>query len=133
VRYEYKNFAFISEATILAAEAALCAADQGQFWPYHDTIFANQGTIFDQDTNSRRALKQIAKTLGLDTQAFNQCFNGGEHRQDVQRETSDGNAKGIDSTPTVFVNDVNLGYPTAFKDIQQVIEEELAKADVGGQ
>jgi len=106
----------------------LCAADQEQFWPYHDTVFANQGLLFDESTNSRRALKQMAKTLGLDTKAFNKCFNGREHRQDVEREAADGQAKGIDSTPTVFVNGIDLGYPHSFEEVQQVIEQELAKA-----
>ena len=128
MRFEYKNFAFISETSTLAAEAALCAADQGQFWPYHDMVFANQGLLFDQDTNSRRALKQIAETLSLDTKAFNKCFNSREHRQDLQREVSEGRAKGISSTPTILVNDIDLGYPRTFEEVLQVIEQELAKA-----
>jgi protein-disulfide isomerase len=129
VRFEYKNFAFISEASLLAAEAALCAADQGQFWPYHDTIFANQSLLFDEKTNARRALKQVAETLDLDAAAFDQCFNDREHRQDVERETEDGRAAGVDSTPTVFVNGIDLGLPESFELVQQVIEQELAKAN----
>ena len=34
----------------------------------------------------------------------------------------------IDSTPTVFVNGRDLGYPRTFAEVQQVIEEELARA-----
>ena len=128
MRFEYKNFPFLGEASTLAAEAVLCAADQGQFWPYHDTVFANQGTLFEPGTDYRRALKQMAKMLALDTRAFNRCFNGRVHRQDVQQELADGRARGVESTPTVFVNDVNLGYPESFEEIQRVIEEELAKA-----
>jgi protein-disulfide isomerase len=128
VRFEYKNFAFLGETSTLAAEAVLCAADQGQFWPYHDTVFANQDIIFEPGTDYHRALKQMAKMLELDTRAFNRCFNGRTHRQDVQQELADGRARGVESTPTVFVNDVNLGYPGTFEEIQRVIEEELAKA-----
>lgn len=128
MRFEFKNFPFLSEASALAAEAALCASDQGQFWPYHDMTFANQGTLFAEDANSRRGFKQIAEELGLDTKAFNRCFNGREHRQDVQREIAAGRALGVDSTPTVFVNGVDLGFPQSFAEVQQVIEEELAKA-----
>ena len=111
----------------MAAEAALCASDQGQFWPYHDMIFANQGTLFAEDANSRRGFKQIAELLGLDTTAFNRCFNGREHSQDVLREIAAGRILGVDSTPTVFVNGVDLGFPQSFEEVQQVIEAELAK------
>ena len=90
-------------------------------------LYANQHLLFDPDTASRRALKQIAKNLDLDTKAFNKCFNDREHRQDVEREKTDGQAKGVDSTPMIFVNDINPGYPRTFEEIQQVIEEELAK------
>jgi protein-disulfide isomerase len=128
VRFEYKNFAFISETSFLAAEAALCAADQGAFWPYHDTIFANQSTLFDAGTNSRRALRQMAETLSLDTRAFNRCFNGRERRSEVQQEIAAGRALGVDSTPTVFVNGRDLGYPRTFAEVQQIIEEELSEA-----
>lgn len=128
MRYEYKNFAFSDEASTLAAEASLCADDQGQFWPYHNMIFANQSTLFDAKTNISRALKQIAETLGLDTKASNKCFNRREHRQDVQQLKDEGRSKGVSSTPTVFVNGVKVEYPLTFERIQQVIEKELTKA-----
>jgi len=128
VRFEYKNFIVLGESSTLAAEASLCARDQGQFWPYHDTLFANQELLTKPNTNSRRALKQIAEMLELDSKAFNSCLNGRDYRQNVQREITDGRAKGVESTPTIFVNGINLGYPTSFETVQQVIEQELAKA-----
>jgi len=127
VRLEFKNFAFISAASKLAAEAALCAGDQGQFWPYHDMLFANQGVLFEKGADSRRGFKQIAEGLELDTRAFNRCLSRREHRQAVQQLLDEGRAQGINSTPTVIVNGVNLGYPRSFEDVQRVIEEELAK------
>ena len=42
VRFEYKDFAFIGPESIRAAEAAACADEQDWFWPFHDTLFANQ-------------------------------------------------------------------------------------------
>ena len=128
MRLEFKNFAFISQASKLAAEAALCAGDQGQFWPYHDMLFANQGPLFEEGADSRRGFKQIAAMLGLDTKAFNRCLSRREHRQAVQQLLDEGRAQGVNSTPTVIVNGVNLGYPRSFEDVQRVIEEELAKA-----
>lgn len=127
VRYEYKSYAFLGEASTLAAEAALCAADQEQFWPYQDTVFVNQEVLFKQGENSRRGLKQVAGMLGLDRRTFNRCFDGGQHRQDVQRELADGRDRGVGATPTVYVNEVNLGFPQTFEEVQQIIEQELAQ------
>ncbi len=127
VRFEYKNLALIGEASVLAAEAALCASDQGQFWPYYDTVFANQGTLFAQGTDSRRGLKQIARMLGLDTTAFNRCFNDRQRYQDVQQSAADARAQGITSTPTVYVNGIEVENVQSFAAIQQLVAEELAK------
>src|SRR5206468_11322854 len=41
-----------------AAEAAACAEAQGQFWPYHDRLFANPAALNDAD------LKAHAVALG---------------------------------------------------------------------
>ena len=51
-----------------------------------------------------------------------------QHRQAVQQVLDEGQAQGVDSTPTIIVNGINLGYPRSFEDVQRVIEEELAKA-----
>ena len=53
-----------------AAEAAVCAADQGKFWPYHDVLFANAGRLATTD------LKHHAAELGLDSAKFDACVDG---------------------------------------------------------
>jgi protein-disulfide isomerase len=129
VRFEFKNFAFLSEESVLAAEASLCASDQGQFWPYHDMIFANRDMLFDdQEVDSRRVLKQIAWMLDLDTRAFDQCLDSREYRQDVQQILNDGRAQGVDSTPSVYVNGLKVNLPHVWDELGPVIEQELAKA-----
>ena len=46
-----------------AAMAGLCAAEQGQFWPYHDMLFANQ-IGENVGSFSRPRLEAIAERLG---------------------------------------------------------------------
>jgi protein-disulfide isomerase len=128
VRFEFKNFAFLSDESVLAAEASLCASDQGRFWPYHDMIFANRDVIFDdQEVDSRRVLKQMAWMLDLDTRVFDQCLDSREHRQDVQQILNDGRAQGVDSTPSVYVNGLKVNLPHVWDELGPVIEQELAK------
>ena len=57
----------------MAAEAAACAGDQGKFWEYHDTIFANQFGE-NQGAYSMERLAKMAEMNGLDMGQFTSCF-----------------------------------------------------------
>lgn len=43
VRYIYKHFPILGDASIITAQAAECAGKQGDFWSLHDWLFANPG------------------------------------------------------------------------------------------
>jgi protein-disulfide isomerase len=84
-----------------AANAALCANDQGKFWPYHDWVFANQYTEASGAFTKDR-LKAIAHAMGgLDNAKFDSCVDGGSHNSEVQAEKPPAGANG---TPTIVVN-----------------------------
>ena len=125
VRFEYRDYAFRGPEAVRAAEAAACAADQGAYWRYHDTLFLNQSGP-NSFTDAR--LKQMAETLGLDTTAFNQCLDSGEKRAGVEASTAEAQAQGIDSTPTIFVNGTEVAEWHDFNAVKQAIDAELAGA-----
>ncbi len=81
-----------------ASEAALCAADQGKFWEYHDKLYQNQGTIDDA------SFEQFATQLNLDTARFHDCFAGHIYAKHVEQDYEDGFAAGVRGTPTFFIN-----------------------------
>ncbi|MBK8617464.1 MAG: thioredoxin domain-containing protein [Anaerolineales bacterium] len=41
VYFEYRAYPIIGPESSWAAEGAYCAGDQGRFWEFHDTLFAN--------------------------------------------------------------------------------------------
>ena len=85
-----------------AAEASLCASDQGKFWEYHDTIFANQQTL------DETSLKSYAQQLGLDSATFNACLDGDEKASEVSKESQQGIKAGGQGTPYfVVINNKN--------------------------
>jgi protein-disulfide isomerase len=59
-----------------AARAAMCAAEQGQFWAFHDTLFHWQNLFGNQAFPQNRILTGVAN-LGLDRGAFDGCVRGG--------------------------------------------------------
>ncbi len=64
VQFVYRDFAFLGQESIKAAEAARCASDQGKFWEYYDYLFTHQNGE-NQGNFSNAYLKSFAKELGL--------------------------------------------------------------------
>ncbi len=44
IRFAFGNFAFLGPESFRAASAALCAADAGKYWEYHDLLYTNQAS-----------------------------------------------------------------------------------------
>jgi len=80
-----------------AAEASLCAAQQGKFWELHEKMFANQAAITVED------VKKYAAGLGLDTAKFDACLDSGSTAAQVAAETGEGAGIGIRGTPGFLV------------------------------
>jgi protein-disulfide isomerase len=109
-----------SEQAALAAE---CADEQGRFWEYHDTLFANQGGLAFTDSK----LKEYARKLKLNPRTFGECLDSGKHREKVEGETAVAASLGARGTPTFFVNGRLLVGAQPFEAFRTVIEEELKK------
>lgn len=99
-----------------AAEASLCANDQGKFWQYHDLLFKNQ----DQLTVTN--LKAYASSLGLDTTKFNTCLDSGTKAATIQQDVADATAGGVSGTPTFFVNGQVVEGAQSFSAFQQYLQ-----------
>ena len=104
-----------------AAEASLCANEQGKFWELHDKMFDDQTKLAVSD------LKATARQLGMDGKKFDQCLDSGryvEHVQNVQRE---GQRAGVNGTPAVFINGVELkGGSVPYSVVEAAIQQELS-------
>jgi len=85
-----------------AAEAANAANAQGKFFEYIAVLFKNQKAL---DVPS---LKKYASDLGLDRARFDAALDRGVYASEVNKDVEDGEMYGIGSTPTIFVNGVQL-------------------------
>ncbi len=103
VRLVFKNFAFLGQESVWAAEAAYCAAEQGGFWAYHDKLFASQRGE-NLGAFSKPNLVRFARELGLKTEDFQRCLDSGRYRQKIRDELREGEAQGVTSTPSFIVN-----------------------------
>jgi protein-disulfide isomerase len=103
-----------------AAEAAGAANAQGKFFEYINLLFKNQSAL---DVAS---LKKYASQLGLDRTRFDAALDSGQHAMEVSRDVQDGEAYGVDATPTIFINGVRLRNLTA-EGLRAAIEQALAR------
>lgn len=113
--------------TQLAAEAAYCAADQDQYWEYHDLIYANQGLLFYGGvTFIENYLNAFADTLGLDMNDFKDCLNDGKHNERVLQDGNDARQVGINSTPSFLINGKLVRGNLPFDEFQAYIDGALS-------
>jgi protein-disulfide isomerase len=123
VKIVFKDFPLPNHAQApKAAEAAHCAGEQGKYWELHDRMFANQQAL--QVPN----LKEHAAALKLDVNAFNQCLDSGKHANRVAENLKSGEALGVGSTPTLYVNGRPVIGAQPFEYFKAVIDEELARS-----
>jgi protein-disulfide isomerase len=130
--YEHMPLAFHAYA-YAAAVAAVCADDQGQFWPMHDLLFAHQSALDDA------SLAQYAGTLPLDVAAWTACFAGGDGNTAMSsgktaaavitsNEAASTRAK-VDGTPTLFVNGARSVGAVQYSTLKSLVDTALAAAE----
>ena len=115
------------DESVEAGAAARCAADQGRYWPFHDWLFANQsGENLGAFSDAR--LRAIATSAGLDVSAWDACRATGTRQAAVRAETQQGAGKGVNATPTLYLNgEAIIGLHSA-KELGAKIEAAAAAA-----
>jgi protein-disulfide isomerase len=81
-----------------AAEAAEAAADQGAFWPMHDTLLGHQDELTPSD------LRRYAADLSLDVDRFWDEVRRRRYAGRVSEDVASADASGVAGTPSFFIN-----------------------------
>lgn len=105
-----------------AAEAADCAAVQGKFWEFHDLLFSSKQLEVGN-------LKEAARTLALDTTAFDKCLDSGEQAEHVKLQLAEFQGYGMQGTPSFLINGRMLSGVLGYEQFRAIIEEELVAAE----
>lgn len=108
VRFIYVPMSFLGQESVYAAQASLCANQQGKFWEMHDAIFAAHDSKENNGKYSKDNLKKLAqKITGLDQKKFADCLDNDKTLSDVQKVSNEA-SKAASGTPTFFVNGKQL-------------------------
>ncbi len=89
----------LGDDAVFAAVIVECAADQGAFWPFHDRFMADDDTLFTEPGRNRQATFE-----GLDLDQFLPCVENRKTFPIVSASYDEGVRRGVQSTPTIFVN-----------------------------
>ena len=130
VKMVYRHLAFLGPESNAAAEASECAKDQGKFWDFHDALF-NAEIADGQEGNGnlkRSLFMQLAKDTKLNETDFAKCIDSKKYADYVTQQTDDAHKKyGVQSTPTIFVNDQKVEGAYPFATFQTLIDGFLNK------
>lgn len=124
LRIVYRQFpiASIHANAVKAAEASLCAHDQGKFWEMHDILFQEQQRMAIRD------LKEKAGRLGLNQGRFNACLDSGKYIEQIQADLEEGKRAGVTGTPALFLNGVPIdGGAVPLETVVKAVEAEKAR------
>jgi protein-disulfide isomerase len=83
-----------------AAQAAVAAAAQGEFWLMHDTLFAHQQRL------ENGYLVEYANELGLDIPQFLKDLPKQVHIDRINEDIEGGIHSGITASPALFINNI---------------------------
>ncbi len=102
VKFVFKDFPLNGPDSILAAEAAYCADDQGKYWQYHNELYLNWA---GENTGwiTHNSLNEFARTTSLDLDKFNNCLDSHKYYDKVNQMYEFGKKIGIDATPSFLV------------------------------
>ena len=113
MRQEYGDKLFITfreyplpthEHAIPAASAAEAAGMQGKFWEMHALIFEHQND-WKLAYDVRPIFEGYAKQIGLDVERFKHDSTSDRVEQRIFLDGKRARSLGVNSTPTVFIND----------------------------
>jgi protein-disulfide isomerase len=87
-------------SALRAAESALCAQQQNQFWSMHDILFNHQTDLEDS------SLRQYAATIGVDPVTFDRCLGAASTEAEVRRQGSAPETASMAGTPTILLGPI---------------------------
>lgn len=99
VRLVFKEFPIssIHPNARAAAQASMCANEQGNFWKFYNAAFV--GKKLDESS-----LYAYATASSVNATAFDACMKAQKYGKMIDQDLSDGVALGVRGTPTYIVN-----------------------------
>ena len=116
--------------SIIAANAAACAMDEGKFLEMHELIYQNQGAE-NTGRYSKEFMIMLGIQAGLSSAKYQDCVSNGKYDDCTQASASYAAVKNVNSTPTITVNGKELSRETPDNDYNNPAKFQGALAAAG--
>lgn len=130
IRFVFRNYPLSIPAHDKAYDAAAAveaAGMQGKFWEMQNLLFTNQKS-WTADPNYKQTWKGYASNIGLDVEKWESDRLGLVAKGRVDADLARGRGAGVNSTPTVFVNNMEVPFAQVnVAGLRAIIDAELAK------
>lgn len=107
-----------------AAKAVEAANRQGKVWEMYDKLFDAQED-WGNTSNPTDKFKQYAAELGMDSEKLVADMNDSAIQDKINNDIADGNASGVNSTPTLYFNNEVYKKGFGYADFKAEIEARL--------
>ena len=116
VRWIFMDFPVSRRGTAARIhQAGHCLQRQGLFWVYHDQVFERLDELTEDGGPS------LAREVGADMAAFDQCYASSEPRWAVERSMRVARKLGVTRTPSLFINGRPFASSRLEADLRQLI------------
>lgn len=138
ITFQFRNFPLTSihPNAFAGARAAEAAGLMGKFWQMHDLLYQENQIYYDSDetnptwigtSNPEPVFVQYAKSLGLNTQKFEQLYSSDQVNNLIVADENAGNSLGIDATPTFFLDGKQIQVDNTVQAFETLINAAIAQ------
>ena len=108
-----------------AALATEAASLQGRFWEMHDLLYEKQAT-WSREPDVRPLFESYAQELHLNVPRFKKDFESEQVAAQVDRQREYGVSRGVQNTPTLFINSQLVTPPFTPERLQEAIDAAMS-------
>lgn len=128
VKFVFRNFQFLGDDSITAANIGKSIYQQqpDAFWKYYDLIYRHQKDENTVWATPEYILPLVRKNIPeINLNKLNEEAKNQKYKQEIEKENQYARSLQLDGVPSVFVNGRPIDNPLDFRQLKNVIEEEL--------
>ncbi len=111
VRFEFHQFPLESlhPNARAAAEASVCAENQGKFFAFKDALFRRND--WQKSANPSAIFQAVAQGVGVNTSTYRGCIADRAGKAEVDAGLAEADRLGLNSTPSVYIGNYRVADP----------------------
>ncbi|TAK89154.1 hypothetical protein EPO04_03585 [Patescibacteria group bacterium] len=127
ITFVFRNFPLpMHQNAIAAAKAAEAAGAQNKYWEMNSKLYANQQEWSELSNPSESFIKYANEVGVADIERFKKEIGDNTHTAFIEADKSDGEALGVQGTPTFYINGQQSDSFT-YQNLKQLIDQQLGQ------